>query len=293
MAYVSVKYNIQPGTITQGDYVIMTIPEDIACSVSFSLNSQHLSGYEAIGGGQYKLFFTEGAGTGLSGSFSVFVQTKADSKTTDSITVGDGRKEITVLPGGSPGGSGVYTDTIMKDAAENEGLIFIGYDYSAGNEENPAQIGVADLTAGGTFKYRLYVNSKEGDLSNVTVIDELPGGMTLNSEKSFEVTNGQSVEVIDPSLYTITVSGQTITFTYPGSFSNQIQITYWVDIPEGSNQARFTNTATVTYSQDGEIYQEHRNYVLQGSDNSASNGEKAWTKPSFPPIRRISLSPIR
>ena len=277
-AIVSVKYSLEPGTISPGDYVIMTIPESIANSVNFSLNSQHFSGYEYLGGGQYRLIFGEGVQTGLSGSFSAFVTTNAETTTTDIITVGDASAEITVVPGGAPSGPGVYTDAIMKDASDNPGISYGGYDYSDGYGDHAAQIGLADLTNGGTFKYRLYVNNKEANLSNVTLIDQLPDGMTLNTEKGFQVVDASTGAPIDPSLYSIRVSGQTITFSYPGEFNNRIQINYWVDIPVGSNQSKYTNTATITYTQDGNVYQEHRNYVLQGTANSASNGEKSVDK---------------
>ena len=277
-AIVSVKYSLEPGVVAPGDYVIMTIPESIASNASFSLNGQHFSGYEYLGGGQYKLIFGEGVETGLSGSFTAFVTTNAEVTTTDTISVGDGNKEITVVPSGAPSGPGVYTDAIMKDASDNPGVSYGGYDYSDGYGDHAAQIGIVDLTDGGTFKYRLYVNNKEANLSNVTVIDQLPDGMTFNSEKGFEVTDAITGADIDPSLYSIHVSGQTITFSYPGEFNNRIQINYWVDIPAGSNQSKYTNTATITYTQDGNVYQEHRNYVLQGTANSASNGEKSVDK---------------
>ena len=277
-ATVSVKYTLEQGTINPGDFVIMTIPESIASSVNFSLNSQHFSSYEYMGGGQYRLVFGEGVETGLSGSFSAFVLTSAETTTTDTISVGDASTQITVIPGGAPSGPGVYTDAIMKDASDNPGVSYGGYDYSDGYGDHAAQIGLADLTNGGTFKYRLYVNNKEATLSNVTVIDQLPDGMTFNSENGFEVMDAHTGSPIDSSLYSIRISGKTIRFTYPGEFNNRIQINYWVDIPAGSNQSKYTNTATITYTQDGNVYQEHRNYVLQGTANSASNGEKSVDK---------------
>ena len=54
---VSFKYTLDRGAIHAGDYAIVTIPEDIASKVSFSLNSQHFSGKEDLGGGRYKVIF--------------------------------------------------------------------------------------------------------------------------------------------------------------------------------------------------------------------------------------------
>lgn len=281
-AIVSVKYTLDRGAVHKGDYVIVTIPTDIASKVSLSLNSQHFSGFEDLRNGQYKLTFAKDIESGLSGSFSAFVTTSTvDNKTTQRIiSAGDARKDITVVPGGSPGGSGTYTDTIMKDAAENAGVSYGGYDYSDGIGDRAAQIGVADLTKGGTYKYRLFINEKKGSISNVTVVDRLPDGMTLNKDKDkgFKVLDQETQQQIDSSNYSITQSGQTLIIKIPGEFSNTIQVNYWVDIPKGSNTSKYTNTATITYTQDGDVHQEHRNYVLQGSENNASNGEKSVDK---------------
>ena len=279
-AIVSVKYTLDRGAVHKGDYVIVTIPTDIASKVSLSLNSQHFSGFEDLRNGQYKLTFAKDIESGLSGSFSAFVTTSTvDNKTTQRIiSAGDARKDITVVPGGSPGGSGTYTDTIMKDAAENAGVSDGGYDCSEGQGDNAAQIGVANLSDGGTYKYRLFINEKKGSISNVTVVDRLPDGMTLNKDKGFKVLDQETQQQIDSSNYSITQSGQTLIIKIPGEFSNTIQVNYWVDIPANSNTSKFTNTATITYTQNGQVHQEHRSYVLQGSANNASNGEKSVDK---------------
>ena len=204
--------------------------------------------------------------------------TKADKTTPGTITAGDASTSITVVPSGSPGGTGTYTDTIMKDAAENAGVNYGGYDYSEGYSDHAAQIGITDLTNGGTYKYRLYINDKQGKISDVTVTDHIPDGMTFNREKGIEVTDRVTGAAIDPASYSVNYNGQTLIFKYSGTFSNTIQINYWVDIPAGSNTSKYTNTAAITYSQNGDVHQEHRSYVLQGTDNNASNGEKSVDK---------------
>ncbi|MGI6535046.1 MAG: Spy0128 family protein [Eggerthellaceae bacterium] len=278
-AIVTFKYTLDQGSVSTGDYVIVTIPSSIASKVRFSLNSQHFSGSEDLGNSQYKLTFGSGIESGISGSFNAYVTAKnVDATTPGTISAGDASKTITIVPSGSPSGTGTYTDTIMKDGFENDGVSYDGYDYSEGYGNNAAQVGVADLTNGGTFKYRLYINDKKGNISNVTVVDRIPDGMTLNMSKSIEVTDQATGKAIDPSNYSIEIDGQTLTFKYPGSTSNTIQVNYWVDIPAGSNTSKYTNTATITYMQNGETHQEHRNYVLQGTDNNASNGEKSVDK---------------
>lgn len=278
-AIVTFKYTLDRGSVSTGDYVIVTIPSSIASKVRFSLNSQHFSGSEDLGNGQYKLTFGSGIESGISGSFNAYVTANSvDATTPGTISAGDASKTITIVPSGSPSGTGTYTDTIMKDGFENDGVSYGGYDYSEGYGNNAAQIGIADLTNGGTFKYRLCINDKKGNISNVTVVDRIPDGMTLNLSKSIEVTDQATGKTIDPSNYSIEIDGQTLTFKYPGSTSSTIQVNYWVDIPAESNTSKYTNTATITYAQNAEIHQEHRNYVLQGTDNNASNGEKSVDK---------------
>ncbi|MDX8416606.1 Cna B-type domain-containing protein [Absicoccus intestinalis] len=277
-AIVSVRYTIDQQSATAGDYIIVSIPTDIANHVQFSLNAQHFTNSIDLGNGQYKLVLAQGIESGLSGSFSAYVSMHADTTTTDDITVGDASKTITVLPVSSSGGSGIYTDTIMKDAAGNDGVSFGGYDYSEGNGDSASQIGVADLSQSATIRYRLLINNKKGKISDFNIVDIIPDGMTLNLSKPIEVINTSTSEVIDPSLYSVQLSGQTLNFYYPGELEDAIQINYWVDIPEGSNTSKFTNTATITYTEDGSRHQENRSYVLQGRNNSASNGEKSVDK---------------
>lgn len=275
---VSFKYTLDRGAIHAGDYAIVTIPEDIASKVSFSLNSQHFSGKEDLGGGRYKVIFGDGIESGLSGSFSAFVTAVSKgTSSTGSISLGEASKKITVAPQGpSSVGSGKSTDTIMKDAVDNPGVSYGGYDYS--DLASAAQIGTADLTNGGSFKFRLYINRKEGDISQVTVNDRIPDGMTLDEDKGIQVTDWDTGKTIDPSLYSWDMDQQNLVFKYPGSFSNHILVTYWATVPTGSNTSKFTNTATITYTENGEVHQEHKSYVLQGSANNASNGEKSVDK---------------
>ena len=275
---VSFKYTIDRGSIHPGDYAIVTIPEDIASKVSFSLNSQHFSGKEDLGGGRYKIIFGDGIESGLSGSFSAFVTAVSkDTSSAGNISLGEASKKITVAPqSSSTGGSGKFTDTIMKDAVDNPDVQYGGYDYS--DPSSAAQIGTADLTKGGSYKFRLYINRKEGDISQVTVNDRIPDGMTLDKDKGIQVTDWDSKEAVDPSLYSWDMDQQNLVFKYPGSLSDHILVTYWATVPAGSNTSKFTNTANITYTENGKVHQEHKSYVLQGSANNASNGEKSVDK---------------
>jgi pilin isopeptide linkage protein len=164
----------------------------------------------------------------------------------------------------------------MKDAADNYGTVsYGGYDYSS---SPAAQIGIANLTNATTLKYRIQINRKLATISNVTVVDTIPDGMTLDTSKGFQVINWKTETAISSSLYSISVSGKKITFTYPGTLNYGIQINYWLKVPAGSNGAKLTNTAAVTYTQDGSSHSEHSSYILQGSANNAVNGEKSVDK---------------
>ena len=278
-ARFSVQYTIDRGQVHEDDYIEVTVPESIASAVRLSVSPQHFKQVVDLGGGRYRLVFGPGAESALSGSFNMFVTTQADEETTDTVQVGDAGKAITVLPGGSPGGGvGTYTDTIMKDAADNGSDVWYeGYDYSNGME-NYAQVGGFDSSVPHTLKYRLFINDKQAAISGVTVVDTLPGGMSFSSSHAIEVVDRDTGEAIDPSEYTVGTSGVTLTFSHPGEFSNTIQINYWVDVPASDAAPKYTNQATVTYTQDGAVYQESRNYVLQGTGYSAANGEKSVDK---------------
>ena len=274
-AAVSVSYKVDRDSIHAGDHITIVLPDEIVSSVRLSLPSLHFSSYEELGGGQYRLIFAEGVETAISGGFSMYLRTDTDQKDTGAIKVADVTREITVLPGGSADGTGVYDDAIMKDAYAGGNVDYGGYDYSEGYT-NPAQIGL--YQDGETeFLYRLFVNDKQAAMSGVTVVDTLPDGMDFDTDKEITVTDRVSGDAIDPDSYEVSVHGSKLIFKYPGEFSSTLQINYWVRIPEGS-KASYTNRAVVTYESGGETYQESRKYILQSVDYHAASGEKSVNK---------------
>ena len=280
-AIVSVKYDIDPNSIHEDDYVTVRIPQDIAKSARISVSPQHFKQVVDNGDGTYRLVFGSNAEASLTGSFSAFV-TMADvtTETSDDIEVGGEALRITVIPTGSAGGtSGTYTDAIMKDALDNGDKVHYGdYDYSEGQGDNAAQTGVYDSTNDQNLKYRLFVNDKMAWMHDVTVVDTLPDGMTFDTSHPIEVVYRDNHTPVDPSEYALSVEGNKLTFSHPGSFYRPIQINYWV-IAKGGENIKYTNRAEITYKDtNNKTYQEHRNYVLQGNNYSAASGEKSVDK---------------
>ncbi|MGI5875058.1 MAG: Cna B-type domain-containing protein [Bacillota bacterium] len=278
-AIYAVKYTLDPGSVHGGDFVLFSVPTDVASAVDLSVSGQHFAEVVPMGGGVYKLIFAEGAETAVSGSFTAFITTAdAAAETTGQVKAGDASADLTVAPRG-PAGTGVYTDTIMKDASDNGDAVGYGdYDYSEGVGDFAAQIGILKRNPG-SLLYRLYINDKQGELSDITVTDVLPDGMIFDPEKPAEVYDRVSGDAIDPSLFTLTLDGNTLTFRYPGTLRDTLEIHYWVKLTsDDCLKSKYTNRADIVYTENGTPYVEHRNYVLQGSDYSAANGEKSVDK---------------
>ena len=185
MAQVTVKYTIDPGTISPGDSITIHVDESIASQVSFSVSHQHFSEVEELGAGAYRLVFGEDATTALAGSFRMLVVTNADEATEGTIESGYVVKSIEVIPATQgENGTGTYEDeALMKDGLGSDGIWYGGYDYSDGDE---TQYGLFDSSVDHVFTYRLYVNRKNVSMKDVTVSDELPDGMYFPSDAAVE-----------------------------------------------------------------------------------------------------------
>lgn len=280
MAMVSFKYTIDTGSANPGDYILVTIPEDIAESVSITPDPRMFTSVVDMGNGTYKLIFGENAQQSLAGEFTAYITTKNVATVTPGpITSGTSSLTITVIPSGSATGtSTTYTDAIIKDASENSTVSYGGYDYSEGHGDSAAQIGIDPTldTTDQTLKYRIYVNQKRATMDHITVVDTLPDGMEFDTTQTPTATWLDSGEAVDPNAYTLTISGNTLTFTYPGTMTTPIQINYWVTAGHGS--VKYTNRADITYTSGGQSYQEHRNYVLQSGSYKSAFGEKSVDK---------------
>lgn len=263
-AIFSVKYTFDRGAFKGGDTVFVSVPTEVASKVRFSVDPLHFSSVTDKGDGMWELVFGANASAALAGSFSMHITTaEVTTQTSAPVTVG------------SASGVGTYTDAIMKDA--NDGNVsYGGYDYSEGVGDDAAQIGVYDSTKDTNIGYRLFVNNKRATMDHITVVDTLPDGMTFDRTKGIEVTDS-SGKVVDASLYSVSISGQELTFSYPGTLGDSLAISYWVDALGGTN-IKYTNHAEIYYQSGGTAYQEHRNYVLQGNDYNTACGEKSVDK---------------
>ena len=263
-AIFSVKYTADRGAFKEGDTVFVSVPTEVASKVRFSVDPLHFSSVTDKGDGMWELVFGANASAALAGSFSMHITTaEVTTQTSAPVTVG------------SASGVGTYTDAIMKDA--NDGNVsYGGYDYSEGVGDDAAQIGVYDSTKDTNIGYRGFVNNKRATMDHITVVDTLPDGMTFDRTKGIEVTDS-SGKVVDASLYSVSISGQELTFSYPGTLGDSLAISYWVDALGGTN-IKYTNHAEIYYQSGGTAYQEHRNYVLQGNDYNTACGEKSVDK---------------
>lgn len=275
-AIYAVKYTLDRGAFHEGDTITVNIPTEIASKVRFSVDPLHFSSAVDKGNGVWELTFGPNAATALAGSFSMYITTAAvTTQTTAQVTVGTSSKDLTVIPTGSASGVGTYTDAIMKDANDDK-VSYYGYDYSEGMGDDAAQVGVYDSTSDQTIGYRLFVNDKRATMDSITVVDTLPDGMIFDRTRGVRVTDSTEKE-LDSSLYAVSISGQNLTFTYPGTLADTVWIYYWVTAQGGTN-IKYTNHAEIAYRSDGTTYQEHRNYVLQGNNYNAACGEKSVDK---------------
>ena len=279
-ATVSVDYTLDQRSINQGDYVIVSIPQNIVSDVDWAVSAQHFSSREDLGNGRYKLIFGADAQSALSGSFAMNLTMRNDTDTSQSgtISIGSASKTLTVNPRStSSGTAGTETRAIVKDINESD-VGFGDYDYSDG-QGNAKQIGIIKASTDGVYTYRVFVNPKKTTMLNIAVSDTLPGGMHfLNQAPTVEYyENGGGAETVDPSLYQLTRVGNKLAFTYPGELNRCIEISYKVSVDDTKN-SKYTNSASIDYTENGKTYSEYSGYVLQGTNYSAVNGEKQVNK---------------
>ncbi len=279
-AIIAIKYTIDGGSVSAGDYVIITIPENIIDNVHFSYSKQHFSSLEELGNGKYKFVFAEGADTALCGSMSVRMKIRTDETADGKITAGDSEIQVTALPqGGGQAGTGIFEDeAIMKDGLGNDGMSFGGYDYF---DEQSTQIGIFDATQDNEFMYRIFANRKNVSMENVTLTDTLPDGMyfvggteSIICYKINPSTMGRTDTIVEPE--SVTIDGQKLTVRL-GDIDYPVEIDYTVSVP-AQTSVYLRNCAEIKYVQDGEIYKEHQDYIAQSEDYSAVNGVKSVDK---------------
>lgn len=295
-AYFSVDYTLDHGSINPGDYITVTVPQDVyKAGTRISANKQHFAETVDNGDGTYKLIFGDDALTAISGSMSIFVTTNETGKKT--VNVGNSSASITVnakdeapQSGGEKGGPLGYN--LNKDAYTTEDLISQGYDYSDSKSGGTAQIARFDLSDNKTITYRVYINGNKQKVNNMTVVDTLPSGEEFTDtdkiklryvgyeadvdENGKVVDNGSEASIVSPDKYTLKIDGNKMTVAFSGTLTQAVQITYYAEAEAGTG-VRYVNNVKTTYEKadsPGQTYQEERDCIVMSADNSASNGTK-------------------
>lgn len=283
-AMYTVDYTIDQNSIKERDYITVSIPADMyKAGARLSVNKQHFSNVIDNGDGTYRLVFGPDAATALSGSFSMFITTSESGQKT--VTVGDSSTTITVNAANTSQDSGGTTlgYRLNKDAYLTDGVSWGGYDYGDSKNGGSAQVSVYDSTEDKVITYRLYVNGNQESLTNVAAKDTLPDGETYVDTDKITLTyveKGRTFGPVDPSDYTISFSGKSMTIKFSGTLTQAVEIVYYAKA-EGGDNVRYVNNVKMTYEktdEPGKTYQDERDNILLGNNNSAANGTKSVSK---------------
>lgn len=97
-ASFSIRYALEPGVASPGDYVVALIPETVAHRASLSCSFQHFAEMKSLGQGRFLLILGEQAAAGISGTMTLYVEIDAQEAVADTITVGKAAITIAVAP---------------------------------------------------------------------------------------------------------------------------------------------------------------------------------------------------
>ncbi|HCA33763.1 MAG TPA: hypothetical protein DEP00_01275 [Lachnospiraceae bacterium] len=286
-AMYTVDYTIDQNSVKEGDYITVSIPSDMyQAGVRMSVNQQHFKEVVDNGDGTYRLVFGPNAESALSGSFSMFVTTSETGQKT--ISVGNDSKTITVnaenTEDSGSGGTGLGY-RLNKDSYTTDGVYWGGYDYGDEKNGGAAQVALYDSSSDKVISYRVYVNGNQESLQDVTVKDTIPDGETFVNTDSITlqyIDRNHVIGPVDPSDYSLVIDGKTMTVTFKGQLTQAVEILYDVKADAGSS-VRYVNNVRMTYQktdQPGTTYQDERDHILMGNNNSASNGTKSVSKTS-------------
>jgi pilin isopeptide linkage protein/uncharacterized repeat protein (TIGR01451 family) len=279
-----IKYKLDYGVINGGDYIYLTVPAALAVA-RLSVDPTHFSSAlldhtDADGNQVYKLVFTDTAKEGISGSMTLRVTAgnTGTSSITPTVTAGSDTLSITVIPGGSSE-TGTETRAIEKDALGSGGT-----GMSTGWNSKEGGYTIYDPDQGAVAPYRIYVNLKHAAMTNATVTDYLPTGLTFNDSISYVWTEkGQSdVDLTQEELSQITFKqdGNKLTWNLGNLLNNQKQllIQYKATVPAGT-AATYHNVAVINYTENGtaQIGSASRN-IYPETNADASIGVKSVDK---------------
>lgn len=278
---LDVSYTVDYGTVKAGDTLTVGAK---GAKVKVYASKQHFPDQHDNGDGTWTLTFGEDGATALSGTFTMFV-TMADTSTETTVPVeaGNDSLSVTVRPRSPEGGSttsGGYLDptrVIIKDLARTDGIDKSGWDTSTGDTST---LYTRDLTNAVSSCFRIVINEKQVAMTDATVVDTLPEGMTFDtSDVVVEYFgNDGKAETVPAGNYELSRSGNTLTFKYKGTTNRAVRLLYWATSPAGSNGTKLVNRADLTYTSDGTAYTDHALSALQGINYSAANGTKMVDK---------------
>ncbi|MEG2948379.1 MAG: FctA domain-containing protein [Raoultibacter sp.] len=243
----NVKYVIDRGNISEGDYIDVTVPNALK-DVSLAVSSQIFSSKKDLGGGHYKLTFKENATNGIAGSFSIsaFGNNNTDTSTTATVVVGEASKTITV-------GAGIYDDPI---GPEHRGIIKWGYGGD-GYAQDGAFSGVFDQEKDVVVTYAIEVDPRMTVMKDVVVTDVICDPMVLDPSsitiipQSVGQPSGLALSASEVAQI-VSVSGSSVTFNFGSRLDSTkfYRIYYDVSIPKFT-KGKIENSATIHYSSPG------------------------------------------
>lgn len=280
-----IKYKLDYGAVNSGDYVYLTVPKALAVA-RLSVDPTHFSSSaldhtDSDGNQVYKLVFTElAAKEGISGNITLRVTANntSDSSITPSVEIGNDSLSVTVIPGGTSD-TGTETRAIEKDALGKDGT-----EMSTGWNSKEGGYSLYDPDKGATAQYRVYVNLKHAYMTDATVTDYLPAGLTFDDSITYCWTEtGQSdVDLTEDELAQISFKqdGNKLIWNFGGLLSNrqQLLIQYKATVPAGV-AVTYHNAAVINYTEDGQSKTESASRNIYPESNAdASLGVKSVDK---------------
>ena len=281
-----VKYKLDYGVINAGDYIYMTVPKALAVS-RLSVDPTHFSSSapdhtDNDGNQVYKLVFSDNAKTGISGSMTLRVTANntGNSNIEPVLQVGSNTISITVIPGG-PSDTGTETRAIEKDARGSGGK-----GMSDGWNSSEAGYSIYDPDKGAVAPYRIFVNLKQASLTDVTVTDYLPEGLTFGGKGTISycwTATGQSnvdLTAAEQDQISFTQNGNQLIWTIGSLLENrkQLLIQYKAEVPAGP-AVNYHNVAVINYTEEGVNKTESASRNIYPESNAdASLGVKSVDK---------------
>jgi len=272
----TVDYTIDQMKIAEDDYVMIRVPETLK-DVNLVTGTLCFKDKVDLGGGLYKLVFSDRAATGLAGSFTIgaYGNNASDGSVQTVVSVGGASKTITV-GGASHGEAGQETRAIEKWAPNG------GTNYAQDTAQTGVY-GVTDPDDDSTFTYMIEVNPRQSRMTRAKVTDVVPAALVLDTD-SIRITAmgaGGGELPADEVARIATVDGNRLVFDFGDRMAQgdvHYRISYQVTAPAGT-KTRMTNTADIDYAdEDGADVATSRFIVRPAGGYDDSVGYKSVDK---------------